>query len=307
MRSQLLTVCLSLAGVLQHSQFSRAEHSLYIESKEVSINATACTVGVYLTNSLDISGITVALEARSSTGGAYLGGAISGSSFSWGLNPTGRAYNSPLGPAGPNWPAPMSTTKVFADPSGSCSNPNGAGLPGHYTDVSLLPNDVSPDGFLFLSVSNGNEQVGDTETLVAGTDVIGHPSLRFIFPVNGNPGTFTIDGCCIYQVHLSSYANIDFEIYLEITPGVITILPCKCDCPGDPACDGVRSNILDVVAVVDAAFNASLSISDPNAGCPYRTTDVNCSGSTDVLDVVKTVNVAFRGANATTEYCEACL
>jgi len=45
---------------------------------------------------------------------------------------------------------------------------------------------------------------------------------------------------------------------------------------------------------------------DPNASCPYQTTDVNCSGSPEVLDVVKMVNVAFRNANVATEFCNPC-
>jgi hypothetical protein len=84
---------------------------------------------------------------------------------------------------------------------------------------------------------------------------------------------------------------------------------CVCDCHGDPApigaCDGVQ-DILDVVQTVNVAFRGAAAILDPNAACPYETTDTNCSLSTDVIDVVKVVNVAFRGANAATEFCNSC-
>ncbi len=84
---------------------------------------------------------------------------------------------------------------------------------------------------------------------------------------------------------------------------------CACDCHADPAsapaCDGV-TNILDVVACINAAFRGFSPIPDPNASCPYETTDANCSGATDILDVVTIVNVAFRGANAATEFCNPC-
>lgn len=82
--------------------------------------------------------------------------------------------------------------------------------------------------------------------------------------------------------------------------------PCACDCHPDPACDGVRSDVLDVVSTVNVAFRGFAPLIDPNASCPFETTDADCSGATDVLDVVRVVNVAFRGASAATEYCNPC-
>lgn len=84
------------------------------------------------------------------------------------------------------------------------------------------------------------------------------------------------------------------------------VCDCLCLCHGDPACDSTIADILDVVNTVNVAFRGSTVMTDPSATCPRERTDVNCSGSTDVVDVVKTVNVAFRGANPVTEYCEAC-
>lgn len=84
---------------------------------------------------------------------------------------------------------------------------------------------------------------------------------------------------------------------------------CACDCHGDPApigtCDG-NQDVLDVVQTVNVAFRGAPPIIDPNANCPYETTDTNCSQSTDVIDVVKMVNVAFRGANRAAEFCDPC-
>lgn len=84
---------------------------------------------------------------------------------------------------------------------------------------------------------------------------------------------------------------------------------CACDCHADPApfgaCDGFQ-DVLDVVQTVNIAFRGAPSIIDPNPNCPYETTDTNCSQSTDILDVVKMVNVAFRGANPATEFCDPC-
>ena len=80
--------------------------------------------------------------------------------------------------------------------------------------------------------------------------------------------------------------------------------PCLCFCHGDPACDSVIADVLDIVRAVEAAFRNSLATSDP--GCPRVATDVDCSGGTDIVDVVKVVNVAFRNGNAATEFCDPC-
>ncbi len=85
----------------------------------------------------------------------------------------------------------------------------------------------------------------------------------------------------------------------------ITIYPeCGCPCPADPVCDGIRSNIQDVVSTVGVAFRGVAAVTDPS--CIRERTDVNCTGTTDVLDVVKIVNVAFRGLAAATEFCNPC-
>ena len=81
---------------------------------------------------------------------------------------------------------------------------------------------------------------------------------------------------------------------------------CACDCHADPAaCEGTI-DILDVVQTIGVAFRGVAPVADPNANCPYETTDVDCSSATDVLDVVRIVNVAFRGGNPATEFCDPC-
>lgn len=81
---------------------------------------------------------------------------------------------------------------------------------------------------------------------------------------------------------------------------------CACDCHPDPVCDDVRSDVLDVVNTINVAFRGIAPAPDPNAACPYETTDVDCTSATDVLDVVHVVNVAFRGVAAATEFCDPC-
>jgi hypothetical protein len=81
---------------------------------------------------------------------------------------------------------------------------------------------------------------------------------------------------------------------------------CQCNCHADPQCDGVH-DILDVVLTVNRAFRGSPMIEF----CPAHPevdgrTDVDCSGATDVIDVIKMIDVAFRGADAATKFCVAC-
>ena len=80
---------------------------------------------------------------------------------------------------------------------------------------------------------------------------------------------------------------------------------CACDCFGDPMCDGVAS-ILDVVRAVDVAFRGGAPYFDPDPACPLETTDVTCDGVTTILDVVRMVDVAFRGGDAEVLYCDPC-
>lgn len=85
---------------------------------------------------------------------------------------------------------------------------------------------------------------------------------------------------------------------------------CVCACHADPLCDGVFSNVQDVVNTVNVAFRGSPILNDPDCP-PHGTnvqgrTDVNCSNGTDVVDVVRVVNVAFRGASPVSEYCTPC-
>ncbi|HUU45737.1 MAG TPA: hypothetical protein VM118_08385 [Acidobacteriota bacterium] len=78
---------------------------------------------------------------------------------------------------------------------------------------------------------------------------------------------------------------------------------CACPCHGDPQCDGA-TDVLDVVNAVNVAFRGAAATTDPL--CPYEQTDVSCDGVTNVIDVVKFVNVAFRGGDPDEQFCHPC-
>ena len=80
---------------------------------------------------------------------------------------------------------------------------------------------------------------------------------------------------------------------------------CSCPCEHDPVCDGVLSDVTDVISTVNVAFRGMPSTIDP--GCPYERTDVDASGATSVVDVVRVVNVAFRGGLVGDNYVDPCL
>ncbi|HUU45789.1 MAG TPA: hypothetical protein VM118_08650 [Acidobacteriota bacterium] len=84
---------------------------------------------------------------------------------------------------------------------------------------------------------------------------------------------------------------------------ILAELDCQCPCHADPQCDGV-TDVLDVVKAVNVAFRDAAPGVDP--GCPNDQTDVSCDGATNVIDVVKFVNVAFRSGDPMIQFCDPC-
>lgn len=80
---------------------------------------------------------------------------------------------------------------------------------------------------------------------------------------------------------------------------------CACQCLGDPSCNGVR-DVVDVVQTINTAFRGAPANSDPGENCSAETTDLNCDDATSIVDVVRMVNVVFRGADPLAEICDPC-
>lgn len=110
----------------------------------------------------------------------------------------------------------------------------------------------------------------------------------------------------IGQAAVGTTGSANYTVGQGFWYGVSDNTDCACDCHADPVCDGVRSNVQDVVVTIGVAFRGAAPIPDPNGACPYDATDMNCDTFTSVVDVVKVVNVAFRGANPATEFCNPC-
>jgi subtilisin family serine protease len=85
----------------------------------------------------------------------------------------------------------------------------------------------------------------------------------------------------------------------------VTVLDgCRCQCHGDPVCDGIV-DLRDVVKTVDVAFRSGTPLLDVDCPAfPGGRTDVNCDGVATVIDVVRMVDVAFRGQAPS--FCDPC-
>lgn len=78
----------------------------------------------------------------------------------------------------------------------------------------------------------------------------------------------------------------------------------SCAHHGDPDPNGV-TDVVDVIATIEIAFRGGRPIID--ASCPHAPagrTDLDCSGATDIFDVTLLIGVAFRGGLA--NFCNPC-
>ncbi|HUU46868.1 MAG TPA: hypothetical protein VM118_14165 [Acidobacteriota bacterium] len=88
---------------------------------------------------------------------------------------------------------------------------------------------------------------------------------------------------------------------------IVSKIPvCACPCLGNPRCETEFAvvNIIDITDFIEVAFREALPIFDPD--CPVSRTDVDCNDVTDILDLVRAVDVIFRGADPTSHYCNPC-
>jgi hypothetical protein len=141
-----------------------------------------------------------------------------------------------------------------------------------------------------------------------GTQGDGIPSALIVFDVTDVGGAFIIDTTCTAPANHLTFIYEDGNELLPMTPAFrpgIVLIGCNAECHGDPNCDG-QCNLIDLVRSVDVAFNNAPPAIDPDPRCPVENTDVNCDLTTDVLDVVHMVNVQYRFAPMQSEFCVPC-
>lgn len=280
------------------AHLAHAANSVTIESKKVMIGAKDVKIGVFLENDVPITSLSYPFEFRSLTPESYVTNKVIrrwnhnsrlSSSFLHQL-----CYGNPDSPIDYVYPSPASQT---------CSGPKS----NTYAQRSLnnAVDFQSPDGMLALLYDCGTfDSLGFT--LLPGADPreTDSASRSLTFDVTSIPGQFIIDTCCIAPAtHLLFVDTLSNLIIPLFTPGIITIA-CECPCLDDPYCDGEGPDLRDVVATIDVAFGGVEEKRDEF--CPAIRTDFDCSGYTNIVDVVRLISVAFREANPATELCQPC-
>jgi hypothetical protein len=138
-----------------------------------------------------------------------------------------------------------------------------------------------------------------------GTTGAGTPSISLEFDVTDVGGAFIIDTTCTVPANHLTFVGDD---YTEIVPQfrpAIVLIGCNAECHGDPNCDG-QCDLIDLVTTLSVAFKGAQPVIDPDPRCPTENTDVNCDMVTDVLDILRMVNVQYRSASVNTEFCAPC-
>jgi hypothetical protein len=96
------------------------------------------------------------------------------------------------------------------------------------------------------------------------------------------------------------------DFWRPVFVNATTSIACACFCLAEPGeCNGAL-NIVDVLATVNIAFRGTTPVGDPDPSCPVTRSDVNCDGQTTIVDVIKIIEVAFRAADPTATFCNPC-
>lgn len=272
------------------------DNSVVVESKTFYAGQAGCSVGVFVSNDVPITGAAIPLEFRELAPGAY-----PGSGFQALLNEAGRLYviwNTCVGDFYPPlfWPI-----RYYAEPSATeCSGPSS------HTWAATAPtmDYLSPDAVLIAVISCGDAD--QDYFLDPGSDLAGTSNASAIFRFNASvtPGQFEIDTCCVRPASHLQFVDWNTQVVIpSFTKGTITI-ECACPHAGDPNGDGTIIDIADVIETVNVAFRGQPATQDPH--CPYSQTDVNCDGRTDIVDAVRVSLVTFAGYDAGEFVCRPC-
>lgn len=282
---------------------SGLSNSVVVESQTLMVGIPSSTIGVSVSNSAPIAGFLVPLEIRPLTPGASIAQTIE-----YRMNPTGRVANSPLGYADPSldslWPEALRVTRqTCVTCSVGCSGPTSNSYCVIDTNC-VFP--TTPYGLFFGSVSTGDPGVGELIVLEPGADPgpAADASLQIILgQIGTTPGIFEIDTACWMPANSIGFAMTNTSLVIPSFTKGVIELVCGCGCHADIVCDGI-TDLLDVVNTIDIIFRGEAFT--PESFCPFTQVDVNCDGAADIQDVVRVLEVAFRGGNAAELFCDPC-
>lgn len=105
------------------------------------------------------------------------------------------------------------------------------------------------------------------------------PSYFLRFNVTEVAGNFEIDTCCVGPSYHLSFTDCFGNITVPEFTKGIISIGCFCRCHGDPDCNGYL-DIVDVVRTINTAFRGSPSITDQD--CTHARTDVDANAMTNV-------------------------
>lgn len=254
--------------------------SVQVESKSVTAGPNLVPIHIKLMNDAPIRSITLPLEFRSVTGGAFISRLRVGYAERLATYLTG-----------------INLASQYASPDGNCKTWT---TNGYKTLTSMIPpnTDVtvgsSPEGILLV------RGVTTDPPLPPGADALGSIVLSVL--VTGN-GTFEIDTTCVNPSNHPLFKLDDAPPYTGVLPaftkGTITV---SCDCPhqGDILGDG-EIDVFDVLGAIQIAFSGSGDIQDPQ--CSSTRGDVNADGVCDVFDVIYLIATAFSGGPGPVNPC----
>jgi hypothetical protein len=180
-----------------------------------------------------------------------------------------------------------------------------SGLVWGWSRYDSLPDFVGEEAMMYVAVP--------FRLMPPGDDILNEqssPSLVLEFDVTETGGAFIIDTICTQPSNHLEFLTMPttFPQDFSITPEFqrsIVLIGCDSECHGDPNCDG-WCNIVDLVMSVSVAFKGAAPFIDPDPRCPTENTDVNCDMVTNVIDIVKMINVQYRGASLDAEFCAPC-
>lgn len=222
-----------------------------------------------------------------------------------------RLDYSPLGNAYPggNWIPGITFLRFTRQQSlSACSGPVSRSWVGK--DTVLIEN--APFALRYTAQSDGSPDWPRQLELFPGADPRGRDSASLIlaFSTANAAGCFEVDSACYSPGGHLNFFDINGEpVPVAFTKGTICIDPScyHCYCLGNPHnCPGGDVDIIDVLQTVNVAFRQQGLIPDPSVVCPYSDTDLNCDGVTNVLDLTGIIQVAFGGQPLQSVACNPC-
>jgi len=242
--------------------------SVIVVSRTIDPGAKGAVIGIRIVNAMPVMGLTVPLEIRAVTPGAFVTSVALGFRERLKTTLSGARFTNHY--AAKSYLCPDSKTLGYEVVAGQ-----GVDTP---VKVTASPWAVMMSAFRFPP----------NPSLAIGADRDG--SLTLTVDVTTTRGTFEIDTTCMYPTnHLMLVGEHAIGELSGLAPvfvkGVVTIGKCDCQNHGDTNGDG-SVDALDYSQVMDHVFFGG-DAPPKDASCPHvNRGDINCDGTVDIRDVL---------------------